>query len=571
MSLKEYPRQFLPGDFNAGNINHLESEFQKLESQELKSKDDLDSWMLRLSELTAAYNEEGAKRYVDSTCYTEDEAIQNKFMEFISEIEPKVKPYQFKLFKKLAESPFADKLHKKEYLNILRNAKTLVEIYRDENVPLQMEDKRLDNEYNKLFGAIMIDFEGKQHTLAQMGKYQEETDRSRREAAFRVSWDRFLKDKSGYNKLYDELIKVRTQMGKNAGFDSYTGYRFKQLLRFDYGVKESFEFQDAIAEVVVPLVDEIHQERKAMMGLDSLRPWDLSVDPKGRSPLKPFEGGSELASKCRIAFDKVDERLGKYFDVLIDNKLLDLDSRKGKAPGGYMTAFDEQRKPFIFMNAAGLQRDVDTLLHEGGHAFHTIAARDHRLVFNRDNPIEFAEVASMSMELVAGTYMDVFYQTPEEAKRARKKHLLGIIMLMPWIATIDAFQHWVYEHPGHSNEERSKAWKEIDGRYMGKIVDIRGLEEIYDNRWMRQMHLFSEAFYYIEYGIAQLGALQVWKNYKKNPSKAVEKYLEGLSLGYTKKLPELFKQTGIKFDFSKPMLADLMGMVKEELDTMKDV
>jgi oligoendopeptidase F len=571
MALKEYPRTYLSRDFNPGNLDHIQIEFKKLTSQKIESKEDMEKWTLHLSELLSSISEEGAKRYVDSTCYTEDEGIQKNFMEFITEIEPKIKPHNFEVMKVIANSPHTSKLDKTEFTNIIRSAKNQVEIYREENIPLQTEDQKLNNEYQQVVGAAMIEFEGKEFTIPQMGKFLEDNDRSRRESAFRATWDRFLKDKDKYNQIYDEQIKLRHQMAKNAGYKDYRDLRFRELERFDYGTKESVEFQDAIAEVVVPIVDEIHLDRKQKLGVDKLRPWDTSVDPSGKSPLAPFDGAEELARKARTAFDKVDPRLSNYFDVLIENKLLDLDSRKGKAPGGYMCAYDEQRKPFIFMNAAGLQRDVDTILHEGGHAFHTIAARDNRLIFNRNSPIEFAEVASMSMELLAGTFLNVFYKTDEEAKRARKKHLGEVITILPWIATIDAFQHWVYSHPTHTVDERYDAWVKIFDRFSGKVVDYSGLDDVRKNRWMRQLHLYGYAFYYIEYGIAQLGALQVWHNYKKDSKKAVESYLNGLSRGNTLKLPELFEAAGVKFDFSRPMLSDLMGMVKSELATMKNI
>lgn len=571
MALKEYPRQYIAGDFNPGDIKQIETEFEKLEKRTINSKADLEQWLLETSELMSVLDEEGAKRYVDSTCYTEDEEIQKRFQEYIGEIEPKIKPHAFNILQMLAENQHANELDSGTYGNVLRRAKNRVEIFRKENIPLQTEGQKLNNDYQKVVGAAMVEFEGKEYTLPQMNKFLEVNERSRRETAYMGIWNRFLKDSDEYDRIYDELIKLRTQMAKNAGFETYRELRFRELERFDYGTKESVEFQDAIAEIVVPLVDEIHENRKELLGVDTLRPWDLNVDPKNRKPLTPFENGKELAQKCRMAFDKVDTRLGSYFDVLIDNNLLDLDSRKGKAPGGYMCGFEERRVPFIFMNAAGVQRDVTTLLHEGGHAFHTIACRNHDIGMNRDYPIEFAEVASMSMELLAGTFLAVFYAEDEETKRARKNHLVGVITIIPWIATIDAFQHWIYTHPEHTHEERTKAWVEIYDRFRGNVVDMSGLDKHRENRWMRQLHLFGYPFYYIEYGIAQLGALQVWRNYKINPSKAVEDYLHGLSLGGSKPLPDLFNATGIKFDFSRGMLQELMDMVKEELDGMKDV
>ena len=570
-AIKTYSRKHLSSKFNPGDIKQLEREFQKLEKHQLKSANDLETWLLEVSELIAAFNEEGARRYVDSTCHTDDDKIQKRFQYFISEVEPKVKPHIFNIWKKFAESPWVKKIDQCKYETLIRSAHNRINIYRDENIPLQTQDSRLSNEYQRIVGAAMVQFEGKEYTLPQMSKFLEENNREKREKAYRALWDRFFQDKDKYNAIYSDMIKLRHDMAANAGFDDYRELRYKELERFDYGTKESIAFQDAIADVIVPLADEIYEKRRKAMKMNVLRPWDLLVDPKGRPPLKPFKNGKELAKKSRAAFDKVDAKLGKYFDVLIDNNLLDLDSRKGKAPGGYMCGFEEKRVPFIFMNAVGLHGDVVTLLHEGGHAFHTIAARDNELVFHRDYPTEFAEVASMSMEFLAGTYLDVFYKSKEEIARARKKHLSEVVTLFPWIATVDAFQHWIYAHPWHTREERTKAWTEIYGRFGGKVVCYEGLDEIRQNRWMRQMHLYGYPLYYIEYGIAQLGALQIWMNYRKNPSKAVDDYLYGLSLGNMKKLPELFKAANIKFDFSKRMIQNLVDMVSDELRKMGDV
>ena len=414
-----------------------------------------------------------------------------------------------------------------------------------------------------------IDFDGEARTLPYMGRILEETNRTRRESAFRAIWDRVLQDTDKIETIFDAQIELRAKMAGNAGFSDYRELRFRQLERFDYTPQDCADFHDSIEKVVVPLLAERQRRRRTKLGLDELRPWDIGVDVEGRPPLRPFEEANDLVSGCRTIFGRIDNSLGEHFDVLIDGELLDLESRKGKAPGGYQCNFQESRKPFIFMNAAGKQGDVETLLHEGGHAFHSLEARHHDLISNRDAPIEFCEVASMAMELLGTPHLDVFYENEEMVRRARIDHLEGIIALFPWVGMIDSFQHWIYTHPNHSRQERIEQWLLIMNRFGTGEIDWSGLEEIRARRWIRQPHLFSVPFYYIEYAIAQLGALQVWRNYRNDPIEAVRIYREGLSLGNTRPLKELYESAGIRFDFSRENLEELIGIVSDELKLLE--
>jgi oligoendopeptidase F len=301
------------------------------------------------------------------------------------------------------------------------------------------------------------------------------------------------------------------------------------------------------------------------LGVEALRPWDLSVDPHGHAPLKPFDSADDLIEKTSKLFQRMDPSLGDMFDTMQDGGYsLDLASRKGKAPGGYQASRDRQRKPFIFMNAAGLPRDLDTMVHEAGHAFHYMLCRHDDLVWYRGAPLEFAEVASMSMESIAYPFLDEFY-SPNEIKRAIRKHLEGIVSTLPWVATIDAFQHWIYLNPDHTQEERTAHWLELGDRFGGG-VDWSGLKAEEESVWHRQLHPFEVPFYYVEYGIAQLGALQMWLKYRDNPDAAIAAYKNGLALGSSKPLPELFEAAGLKFDFTTSMVSTLMHTIEEELD-----
>ena len=397
-----------------------------------------------------------------------------------------------------------------------------------------------------------------------MGKVLEEIDRSRREAAWRLVSERRLRDREPLEALYDEMVKLRTAIARNAGFKNYRDYVFRAKGRFDYTPKHCFDFHRANEKVVVPALRRRHARRKKLLGVDVLRPWDLAVDPEGRPPLRPFKTVDELVDGCSRIFRRVHPDFGKMFETIRKRGYLDLDSRKGKAPGGYQTVFTVERMPFIFTNAAGLHGDVETLLHEGGHSFHSLQCRDLEPRFNRDYPTEFAEVASMGMELLGQPYLEEFY-SGADADRARAHHLEGLLGTYPWVATIDAFQHWAYTNPSHSRGERTAAWVDLRRR-LGGAEDWTGLEELRAVNWHRQSHLFTVPFYYIEYGIAQTGALQVWRNARKDRSKSIAAYRKAEGLGWTVPLPKLFAAASLRFDFGEKTISPLIKLALEDLE-----
>jgi oligoendopeptidase F len=444
-----------------------------------------------------------------------------------------------------------------------RSTQAAVELYRDENVPLQTEDARLDQQHQKITAAMMIQYDGREQTMQQMNKYLEQPDRAVREATWKMTATRRLQDRGGLDGIYDQMIQVRTKMAANAGLDNFRTYQWRAYERFDYTPEDCTAFHAAIEQLVVPLKREIQAHRHKALGVDVLRPWDLAVDPQNRPPLRPFEGSQELCRKTSAVFHRLDPQLGGQFDEMVAAGWLDLESRKGKAPGGYQTTYDEARHPFIFMNAVGLHRDVHTLIHEGGHAFHSMACRAEPLVQYRHSGMEMAEVASMGMELLAYDLLDEFYKGDDLA-RARREQLEGIINIFPWIATIDAFQHWVYTHPTHTRDERTGHWLDLNRRF-GGLEDWSGFEEARAASWQRQLHLFSVPLYYVEYGIAQIGAMQLWRNARADKSKALRKYREALALGGSRPLPELWAAADLKFDFSAATLRPLVDMVHQEL------
>ena len=559
------PRKFVPQQLDLGDWKQIAPLFDQLEtrSQELKSQAELERWLLDWSELSAALDEESSRRYIAMTCHTDNAEAEQAYFHFVEKIDPELKPRQFKLSQLYVAHPLREKLPKARYEVFDRDTKLHVELFRLESVALETEEAKLSQQYQKLSGSLTVQFRGEEKTLVQMGRYLEETDRSLRQEAWELVANRRLQEAEKFEDIFDKLVQLREQIAKNAGFSNYRDYAFRKLGRFDYTPEDCIRFHEAVEKEIMPVARELQAQRRSQLGVDTLRPWDSAVDPLNRPPLRPFEKVEQMTDRAQKIFDNLDRDLAEGFRRMQDLRLLDLSNRKGKAPGGYQSTLTEARVPFIFMNAVGLQRDVETILHEAGHAFHALATREEDLYPYRGAPIEFCEVASMSMELLGNKYLEEFYSTPD-ANRARRTHLEGVMNIFPWIATVDAFQHWIYTHPGHTREQRKTAWLDLMDRFGGD-VDWRGYEEIRANLWHRQLHIFIHAFYYIEYGIAQLGALQVWANSKRNQTAALNDYKRALKLGGSRPLPELFQSAGCQFEFSRKTIAPLAKTVREEL------
>jgi len=490
-------------------------------------------------------------------------------MQYVEEIEPKVKPLHFELQKRFLASPHAPGLTDQKYAILSKKWRADVEIFREENVALETEVTKLVTEYDKICGDMVVNFRGQELTLPQLAKYLEDPDRATRQEAWELTAQRRYQDHERIEEIFDKLFELRAQIARNAESPDYRSYTWKAFKRFDYTPEQCLAFADSIASACVPLVQALDAQRRAVLGLSELRPWDTAVDPKNRAALAPFAQDQTplFVERTRAIFERLSPALAEDFDSLRQRNNLDLESRKGKQPGGYQCSLDEAREPFIFMNAAGLQRDVETLLHEGGHAFHCLAARDENLVFLRSAPMEFCEVASMSMELLGADHFDLFYADPADAARAKRTLLEGIIKFLPWMATIDAFQHWLYTHPGHTRSQRTSEWLRLLERFSSKL-DWSGYEHVRQTSWQKQLHLFHVPFYYVEYGIAQLGALQLWVKSLEDTHRAIANYRAALRLGGTRSLPELFSAAGIVFDFSERTLRPLMETIGEELSAL---
>ncbi len=575
------PTEFVPAELDATDFSQLEPLFVSLLERPVTSVEELETWLVDRGELEAACSEAMALLYIAMTCNTSDEKAASAYTKFIEEIPPKIKPLAFELDKRQKQLAEELGLSGDRYEVITRDTAADVELFREENVPIETELAKLDQEYDTICGAMTVEFEGKERTLPQMGVFFEKTDRDTRENAWRAVSERRLQDREKIDAIYDKMVARRDTLAHNAGFDSYTGYAFKSKHRFDYTPEHCFAFHEACEKIVAPFARRLDEERREALGVNVLRPWDMAVDVKGREPLTPFDGGADLMSKTRAAFRSLDERLADMLSELGDGAgrvtsnnmddppLLDLDSRVGKAPGGYQYMRDRSRKPFIFMNAAGLHRDLETMIHEAGHAFHSMLCVDEPLLHYRHSPIEFAEVASMSMELLTMPHWNApgsFYEDkPEDHARAMRRQIESSITLLPWIATIDAFQHWVYANPNHTHDERTAEWIRLDERF-GRGFSWEGLETYRDSGWQKQGHLFGSPFYYIEYGIAQLGALGLWiRSLEEGPSVAIDAYIRALSLGGSRPLPELFESAGLAFDFGPETVGRLVERVESEL------
>ena len=563
--IKKAERTYLPNNLVVDKWETIEPYFKELLERPITSPEALQVWLKDMSEVEAVISEDACWRQIRMTCDTTDKKLEEDFNFFCLEIQPKIQPYADALNRKLIGSAFTSQLDHDKYFTYLRSIRKSIELFREENIPLQADIAVLQQQFGVITGKMMIEVNRQEYTLQQAAKFLESHDRILREEVYRKINERRLQDKDELNKLYTQLIRKRHQIALNAGFENYRDYRFKELGRFDYTKEDCFRFHEAVKQHVLPLVNKIYQQKKEYLSIEDIRPWDLEAEPKGTQPLTPFNTGEELLNKSIECFTQLRQFFGDCLRQMNKLKHLDLESRKGKAPGGYNCPLAESGAPFIFMNAAGQMHDVTTMVHEGGHAVQSFLTHPLELSAFKDYPMEIAEVASMSMELFTMDHWNVFFDNENDLKRAKGHQLERTITIFPWVAIIDKFQHWIYENPFHSEEERSAKWIEILNSFEDNIIDYSGLELYRNNSWQRQLHLFEVPFYYIEYGIAQLGAIGMWMQYRKDPEKALDNYMAALSLGGTKTLPELYETAGLKFDFSPDNIKILMDFVDEQI------
>lgn len=564
LKIEKKPRTYIPENLKV-KWDSLEPIFKELLSRKLDSVHALEQWLRDRSELEAALEEDFAWRYIRMTCDTTDEKLLADFQFFATEIEPKIAPLNNDLNKKFIESEFADQLDKGKYFVYTRGIRKALELFREENIPLQTQIQVEQQKYQAITGAMSVKLNGKEYTLEQAAVFLKDTDRNVRQQAWEAITARRLQDKEKLDELFNGLLKLRHQVALNAGFENFRDYMFQALGRFDYTPHDCYKFHEAIEKEIVPVLREQAAARQTALGLKALKPWDMDVDVSGKPALKPFKTGEELIDKSIKCFQGLSPYIGERLEIMKANGFFDVESRKGKAPGGYNYPLAESGAPFIFMNSAGTFRDLTTMVHEGGHAVHTFISANLELNDFKHLPSEVAELASMSMELISMDQWDVYFDKAEDLKRARKDQLKDVLKTLPWVAVVDQFQHWIYTNPDHTSEERSEAWKKIFEPFGNNFSDWSGHPEALENLWQKQLHIFEVPFYYIEYGIAQLGAIAVWKNYKANPETGLKNYPDALKLGYTKTIKEIYETAGIEFNFSARYVKELAEFVKKEL------
>jgi oligoendopeptidase F len=527
----------------------------------------VEEWLQAWSRLEELVTEAAAQAMIAYTIDTSDHDKEQDHLRFSTEILPKMEERSVELARRFVALGHSTP----ELATTLARFRTSIEIFREANIPLFSELEELSARYQRITGSMTVEWEGVERPLPQLQPYLKSPDRAVRERAFRAATQPYIEERGALAGLFDRMFELRQRAARNAGFANYRDYIFPAKFRFDYTAADCERFHEAVERTATPAVARVLEHRRRRLGLEALRPWDLAVDPYRAAPLRPFETVDEFVGAARRVFDRVDPVLGGQFQTMIDEHLLDLDSRKGKAPGGYCETLHFRGRPFIFMNAVGLVDDVMTLLHEAGHAFHAFASHRQPLIWQRHPGSEAAELASMSMELLASPHLaqPTGYFTPEDHRRAWLEHLEDVLLSLVHIASVDAFQTWIYTSPeGCDAAARDEAWLRIRSRFE-RGVDWSGLERERVARWYRQLHIFMYPFYYIEYGIAQIGALQIWRNSLADHAGAVAHYREALALGAVRSLPDMYRAAGARLSFDAGLIGELVQLVEDQIEKIR--
>ena len=567
MKIQKAARQFLPEDLAITDFGVLTPYFQELLERQITNLAEFDRWLLDRSELDAVLEEDLAWRYIRMSIHTADTELRAAYTAFVTQIQPELAPLEDQLNQKLAGLPFLQERNDSAHQIYFRSVRTALDLYREENIAIEAALNEEAQQYGAISAAQTVEHNGETLTMQQAALLLKEQDETLRKSIFDKMAEVRRKDRATLDALYTSLIEKRQQLAANAGFPNYRDYKFVAMGRFDYTKADCFAFHEAIKTHIVPLVKEIQAQRLQKLDKTQFKPWDLDVDPEGKPALKPFKDGSEMLQGTIAMFERIDPYFGNCLRVMDELGHLDLDSKTGKAPGGYNYPLYEIGVPFIFMNAVGTQRDLETMVHEGGHAIHSFLSRDLPITAFKNLPSEVAELASMSMELLSMPQWSEFYNQTNHV-RAMREQIEGTLKVLPWIAQIDAFQHWIYENPTHSLTDRAAHWKQLATDFGTGLTDWTGYEDLVESAWQRQLHLFEVPFYYIEYGIAQLGALGVWKNSLENYPSAIENYKKALALGYTEPMTKIYETAGVPFDFSSERLQTLADFIQNELKKM---
>ncbi len=542
--------------------SRLEPYYHDLQTRDLQP-DTLDSWLSDWARLGKLFDESYWRLWVDTTLDTTDTAAEQRFNAFLEDLQTPAKAADQPLRQKLLDSG----LQPAHFAVPLRNLRTEADLFRAENLPLLNREQVLSADYDRIKSLQTVDWDGREQTLVELYPQQLHPDRTLREKAWRLTADRQAADRTAIDALWQQFMAVRGQLATNAGFSNYRDYRWRQLLRLDYTPDDCLRFHDAIEQVIVPLAERIYARKRQQMNLDALRPWDTEVDPLGRPALQPFTTSAELQSRVAHIFEQIDPRLGKYFAAMRHGNMLDLDNRKGKMPSAYCAGFFVQKQPFVFMNVVGTHEDLMTLLHECGHAFHVFQCAHWPWHQQLEIGTEFHEVASNTLELLGAPYLaEAGFYSEADATRARLQHLETLVCFWPYMAVVDAFQHWVYTHHADATDPAAcdAQWRSLWGRFM-RGVDWSGLDNILADGWRMKLHIHQVPFYYVDYGLAQLAAVQIWQRSWQDRAQAVADYLHALSLGGTATLPDLYAAAGAKLAFDAPTLQTAADFIEAEM------
>ncbi len=564
--IKKTTRNFVANTFEITTWEQLTPYFEELKNRTIGNVAELEKLIYDSNELQAVISEDACWRQIKMTCNTEEKSLEESFTYFCMEIEPKIKPYSFLINKKIADSTFAQELDSKKYYVYIRGIENAIRIYNEKNNGLEAEIAVLAQQYGSISAKMSIVHEEKEYTMQQAAVFLMQSNRELRKEIYNKIVARRAQDVDTLHTLFNTLTEKRNQIALHSGFANYRDYKFVELGRFDYTVNDCEQFHEAVKKYIVPIVENIYEYKRKKLGLTALTPYDIEAEPIGTEPLKPFIDGKELLEKSIDCFEKLHPFFADCLRKMQGMQQLDLDSRKGKAPGGYNCPLAETGVPFIFMNAASTADDVVTMMHEGGHAIHSFLSHSLEISGFKEYPMEIAELASMSMELFSMEHWDTFYKNDIELMRAKQEELERALAIFPWIAIIDKFQHWIYTHPQHSIAEREAMWLQIHNEFSPKNIDWTGYENYRKNLWQKQLHVFEVPFYYIEYGIAQLGAIAMWQQFKKDKEQTLQNYMLALSKGYTIPLKELYTTAGIAFDFSEQNIEQLSSFINKEME-----
>ncbi|MDO6654957.1 M3 family oligoendopeptidase [Anaerobacillus sp. 1_MG-2023] len=550
------------------NPSILEEEFKSLLNQSIHSADELEKWVMSLSSLMDGVAEGLAGHYIDFQCHSSSEEAKKTIEHDQEYIEPMVKRYEGLFDEKFQESPYKSQLNQEYYKQFLLRKENAMTLFNEENINLEVEEDRIVNRYFEHTGSLSFHWDGEEKTLSEMFLMMQDGDREVRKSAMEEIFTTLLTKKDDLQEIMDELIQLRQKKAENVNLDNYRDYMFKKYERFDYTPEDCKSLAEAVRKHVVPLKEKLQKKHQQELGVEEYKPWDTRAVPKDKQPLRPFNKIEELIKGTSDIFDKLSPRFSYLLNEMNEKGALDLESRKGKAQGGFCEYLPVSELSFIFMNSTKSHDDFITLLHEMGHCIHNDFKRNQMLSAYQDTPMESAELASMSMELLTMDYWNLMYQDEKELLRAKKDQLEGLILFLPSGIVVDQFQHWMYENPNHTSKERSEKYMELSRTYDSSYVDWTGQEEWIQNNWQLILHIFEVPFYYIEYVIAQLGAIQMYRQYRENPEQALENYNRALSLGSSVSLSEVYEAAGIHFDFSETMIKGLMDFISTELDAL---